>query len=102
MASATLALIRSNHHGHGSDVPWQFIVGYIAIGLVAWFVTAVLVLRHDQAKKGRPVDSEDRFVAVFSGLVSFIGWPLVVVGYGIWRAVEHYTRQPVDLTKNAE
>lgn len=99
MASTTLALVRSGHHGHGSDLPWQVVVGYVAVGLIGWLVTAILVIRHEQAKTGKPADSDDKIVAVFAGAITLIGWPLVIVAVGIWKAIEAFTRQPVDMTK---
>lgn len=99
MASTPLALVHSNHHGHGGDVPWQFVVGYIAIGLIGWLVTAIVVLRHEQAESNKPADTDDKIMAVFTGAGTFIGWPLVIVGYGIWKIVERFVRQPVDMAK---
>lgn len=99
MASSTLALVRSNHHGHGSDVPWQIVVGYIVVGLIGWLVTAILVIRHEQAKTGKTADADDKIVAVMTGLLTFVGWPLVLIGVGVWKAIETFIRQPVDLTK---
>lgn len=100
MASSTLALVRSTHHGHGGDVPWQFVVDYAAIGLIGWFVTAILVIRHEQVKSGNPADADDKVVAVVTGAITFVGWPLVIVAVSVWKAIEAFTRQPVNLTKS--
>ncbi|MEU6990386.1 hypothetical protein ABZ953_06945 [Streptomyces sp. NPDC046465] len=99
MAASTFTPVHSNHHGNGGDVPWQIIVGYIAVGLIGWLVTAVLVIRHEQAKSGKPADVDDKIMAVAMGLVTCVGWPLVIVGYGVWKAIEAFTRQPVNMTK---
>lgn len=100
MASTPLALVRSGHHGHGGEVPWQFVVGYAAVGLIGWLVTAILVIRHEQAKTGKPADADDKIVAVFAGSITFVAWPLVIVAVGIWKAIEAFTHQPVDMTKS--
>lgn len=100
MASSMLALVRSNHHGHGSDVPWQFIVGYVTIGLIGWLITAILFVRHEQAKTDKPADADDKVMAVMTGMITFVGWPLVIVAVGVWKAIGTFTRQPVNMTKS--
>lgn len=102
MASTTIALVRSHHHGHSSDVPWPWIVGYIAIGLIAWVIAAVLLVRHEQAASAHPVDGEQRGMAVVGGMVAGIAWPLGLVAYGVWRIVQRLTTPRVDLTKNSD
>ncbi|GAA4824414.1 hypothetical protein [Streptomyces ziwulingensis] len=99
MDSTALALIRSNHHGRGGDVPWQVVVGYIAIGLIGWVITATLFLRHEQAKSSKTVDSDAKVMAVLMGMTAAIGWPLAVVGFGIWKIVERFISDPVAMTK---
>ena len=99
MASTPLALVHSNHHGHGVDIHWQYVVAYTAIGLLGWLVTAVLVLRHEQATKNKPIDADDKIMAVFTGAGTFVGWPFVLIGFGIWRIVERFVRPPVNMAK---
>lgn len=97
--SVSLALVHSGH-GHGNDAPWQVVVAYIAVGLIGWLITAIAVLRHEQAKSDEPVTADGKFMAVMAGLITCVGWPLVIVGLGVWKAIDAFARQPVNMTKS--
>ncbi|WP_282790916.1 hypothetical protein [Streptomyces sp. CC224B] len=80
-------------------MPWQYVVGYIAIGLFAWLVTAILILRRDLTGSGEPIDNDEKILAVMMGLVTAAVWPLALVGFAIWKLIGHFVRQPVSMTK---
>lgn len=100
MASTTVIIPVHSGHGHGSDVPWPWIAGYIAIALIVWLGVAVACVRRQQAQSSQPIDNDDKIEAVLAGMTAAIGWPLTLVGYGIWRIVQRLTAPRIDLTKN--
>lgn len=103
MTTTVIVPVHSGH-GHSSDVPWPWIVGYIAIALVFWVVASVLVVRHESAKEAarprpRQLDGEDKAMHVAVAGAAATLWPLALVGYGIWRLVQRLTEPRVDLDK---
>ncbi|MYY79770.1 MULTISPECIES: hypothetical protein [unclassified Streptomyces] len=96
---ATTVIPINTSDSHGGDIPWQYVVGYITIGLIVWLITAILILRHDLTDSGEPIDNDEKILAVMMGLVTAAVWPLALVGFAIWKIVERAIRQPVNMTK---
>ncbi|MEU1284938.1 hypothetical protein [Kitasatospora sp. NPDC005856] len=85
MSNAGVIIIPQPAH-HGSGMPTEYVIGYIAIALIVWIVTAVLLARYD--------DNSDTGLAVMAGAAAAIGWPLVVLGLPVWLLARAASRKP--------
>ncbi len=70
---------------YGSGDGWALV--FFAIGCVVALFATVIVYRLMRDSEGEE-DSEDRafnwFIAIMSGLLAGIGWPLTFLGVGVW------------------
>jgi predicted Co/Zn/Cd cation transporter (cation efflux family) len=89
--------------GHGSEVPAEYVVVYVAVALVVWFVVTLYAARHLARTEPRPLVPAGETApkaptggqigeAVFIGFMAAFLWPASAVAGGLWLAVRHMTR----------
>ncbi|MFJ8677278.1 hypothetical protein [Streptomyces sp. NPDC093589] len=96
-------VIPGHSHGGDIDIPWLWIVGYAAVGVIAWIVAAIILTRHGKAEAESPYGSsftkDDAAMSIVAGMVAGAVWPLTIAAYGVWRIVRHFTQDRVSLSK---
>lgn len=91
-------IIPTNSSHPGDGPPAEYVIPYIAIGLLVWIVVAVAMARHEAADDHRgdgpppPPDKDQLISGVMMGAAAAFAWPLTVVGGGVWLLVRHFTR----------
>lgn len=83
------AIARSHHGGSGTDVPTGYVIAYVAVALLVWIGTAVVLARHTDKRGEHDYDPGE---AVALSAVAAMMWPLSAVAAGVWLLVVLATR----------
>ncbi|MGW3072341.1 hypothetical protein [Kitasatospora sp. NPDC001132] len=87
MSTAGVIIIpQPAHHGASSNMPTGYVIGYIAVALIVWAVATYLLARHDK--------DTDAFLAVISGALAAVCWPLTILAAPFWLLARAAARKP--------
>jgi hypothetical protein len=70
--------------GRGVVTDWIILAVYV-IGWLLVYRKAYVVLAEDMASIGLPLSTFDRAGSAALAMLVAVFWPVVVVGYGVWR-----------------
>ncbi|MFE6500741.1 hypothetical protein [Kitasatospora sp. NPDC057738] len=76
----------AHHTGSSTSVPTGYLIGYIAIALAVWAVATYLLARHDK--------DSGAFLAVISGALAAVCWPLTALAAPFWLLARAAARKP--------